>query len=165
MVNYTPGNILWEDGLVGDEHQPIWRRAATHTLHTSLILKASLEEHLHQETGLLLADNEALLQLEMEGSLLRMSEIAHRLILSRGGTTKVVDRLEEMGLVERRPDPDDRRATIVSITAAGRMARAEARRVIDSILEEMWAAHLTDAEAELLVAIMDRVAKANRDGG
>lgn len=153
---------MWEDGAVGDEHQPIWRRAATHTLHTSLILKASLEERLHQETGLLLADNEALLHLETEGSLLRMSEIAHRLILSRGGTTKVIDRLEEMGLVERRPDPADRRATIVSITAAGREARAGARRVIDSILEEMWAAHLTDAEAELLVDIMDRVAKANR---
>ena len=110
---------------MGDEQQPIWRRAATHTLHTSLILKASLEERLQEETGLLLADNEALLHLEMEGSLLRMSEIARRLILSRGGTTKVVDRLEAMGLVERQPDPDDRRATIVSITAAGREARAE----------------------------------------
>ncbi len=156
---------MWEDGVVGDEHQPIWRRAATHTLHTSLILKASLEERLQQQTGLLLADSEALLQLEMEGSLLRMSEIAHRLILSRGGTTKVVDRLEEMGLVERQPDPDDRRATIVSITDAGRKARAAARRVIDAILEEMWAAHLTDEEARLLVDIMDRVATANRGEG
>ena len=156
---------MWEDGAVGDENQPIWRRAATHTLHTSLILKASLEERLHEHTGLLLADNEALLHLEKEGSLLRMSEIAQRLILSRGGTTKVVDRLEEMGLVERRADPDDRRATIVSITDAGRNARAEARLVIDSILEEMWAAHLTEEEAELLVDIMDRIAKANRAEG
>jgi len=153
---------MWEDGVVGDENQPIWRRAATHTLHTSLILKASLEERLHEQTGLLLADNEALLHLEKEGSLLRMSEIAQRLILSRGGTTKVIDRLEEMGLVVRRPDPKDRRATTVSITAAGRQAQAEARRVIDTVLEEMWAAHLTDEEAGLLVEIMDRVARANR---
>ena len=165
MKNYILRNNLWEDGIVGDEHQPIWRRAATHTLHTSLILKASLEERLHEQTGLLLADNEALLNLETEGSLLRMSEIAHRLILSRGGTTKVIDRLEEMGLVERQPDPDDRRATTVSITAAGREARAAARQVIDAILEEMWAAHLTDEEAQLLVDVMDRVAKANRDAG
>ena len=150
---------------MGNEQQPIWRRAATHTLHTSLILKASLEERLHEQTGLLLADNEALLHLETEGSLLRMSEIAHRLILSRGGTTKVVDRLEEMGLAERRPDLEDRRATTVSITAAGRQARIEARQVIDVILEEMWAAHLNDEEARLLVDIMDRVAKANRGEG
>jgi len=150
---------------MGNEQQPIWRRAATHTLHTSLILKASLEERLHEQTGLLLADNEALLHLETEGSLLRMSEIAHRLILSRGGTTKVVDRLEEMGLAERRPDLEDRRATTVSITAAGRQARIEARQVIDAILEEMWAAHLNDEEARLLVDIMDRVAKANRGEG
>ncbi|MFC2176960.1 MarR family winged helix-turn-helix transcriptional regulator [Actinomycetota bacterium] len=165
MVNYIPGKVTWEDGVMGNEQQPIWRRAATHTLHTSLILKASLEERLHEQTGLLLADNEALLHLETEGSLLRMSEIAHRLILSRGGTTKVVDRLEEMGLAERRPDLEDRRATTVSITAAGRQARIEARQVIDAILEEMWAAHLNDEEARLLVDIMDRVAKANRGEG
>ncbi len=146
---------------MGERDHPIWRRAAAHTLHASLILKGSLEERLQEETGLLLADNEALLNLSAEGSLLRMSEIARRLILSRGGTTKVIDRLEEMGLVERRPDPEDRRATIVAITDAGRQSMAEARKVIDSILEEMWAEHITDEEAELLVEIMDRVLKAN----
>jgi len=127
-----------------------------------LILKASLEERLQEETGLLLADNEALLNLATEGSLLRMSEIARRLILSRGGTTKVIDRLEEMGLVERQPDADDRRATVVSITAAGRDAMAAARKVIDATLEQMWAAHLSDEEAQVLVDVMDRVLKANR---
>jgi DNA-binding MarR family transcriptional regulator len=147
--------------IVEKEQQPIWRRAAAHTLHSSLILKGSIEERLQEQTGLLLADNEALLNLSVEGSMLRMSEIARRLILSRGGTTKVIDRLEEMGLVERRPDPDDRRATIVSITTAGRDAMAAARKVIDATLEEMWAAHISDDEAQLLVDVMDRVLKAN----
>ena len=145
-----------------DEQQPIWRQAAAHTLHSSLILKASLEERLQEETGLLLADNEALLNLATEGSLLRMSEIAHRLILSRGGTTKVIDRLEEMGLVERQPDAADRRATVVSITTAGRDAMAAARKVIDANLERMWAAHLSDEEAQILVDVLARVLKANR---
>ena len=58
---------------MGEQDHPIWRRAAAHTLHASLILKASLEERLQEETGLLLADNEALLNLSAEGSLLRMS--------------------------------------------------------------------------------------------
>jgi DNA-binding MarR family transcriptional regulator len=126
-----------------------------------LLLKASLEERLQDETGLLLADNEALLNLSAEGSLLRMSEIAHRLILSRGGTTKVIDRLEEMGLVERSPDLGDRRATVVSITSEGREAIVAARKVIDATLEQMWAAHLSDEEAELLVKVMARVLEAN----
>lgn len=146
---------------MGKQEHPIWRRAAAHTLHSSLILKASLEERLQEQTGLLLADNEALLNLSTEGSLLRMSEIARRLILSRGGTTKVIDRLEKMGLVARSPDSEDRRATVVSITAAGREAMAAARKVIDATLEEMWAAHISDEEAQLLVDVLDRVLKAN----
>ena len=145
---------------MGDQEQPIWRRAATHTLHASLILKAALEERLHDATGLLLADNEALLNLEARGPL-RMSQLAHSLVLSRGGTTKVIDRLEHMGLVGREPDPDDRRATTVSITAAGRDAKAEARKVIDETLESMWKAHINDAEAEIMVEVMDRVLAAN----
>ncbi len=146
---------------MGHDQQPIWRRAATHTLHTSLILKATLEERLHEATGLLLADNEALLNLEASGSLLRMSEIAHRLVLSRGGTTKVIDRLEEMGLVERQPDPEDRRATVVVITTSGRDAMVAARKIIDATLEQMWATHISNEEAELMVEVMDRVLKAN----
>jgi DNA-binding MarR family transcriptional regulator len=146
---------------MGDHQQPIWRQAATHTLHASLILKAAMEAKLHEATGLLLADNEALLNLEARGSL-RMSELAHSLVLSRGGTTKVIDRLEDMGLVEREPDPDDRRATTVSITAEGRDAKEAARQVIDQTLESMWKAHISPAEAAMMVEVMDRVLAANR---
>ena len=137
------------------DHHPLWRRAATGTLHISLLLKARLEDALQEESDLLLADNEALLNLDVAP--LRMSDIAHRLILSRGGTTKVIDRLEQMGYVSRSPDPDDRRSTVVEITAAGRRAKAAARVVIDRELEAMWARHLTDAEAESMIAVMSRV--------
>ena len=138
--------------------QPLWRRAATHTLHTSLLLKALIEERLQDETRLLLADNEALLTLESAGDEpLRMSDIAERLILSRGGTTKVIDRLEVMEFVRRRPDPDDRRATIVEITDAGRAALVEARAVIDDALEAAWARHLSDDEARVIIDVMGRV--------
>ena len=142
---------------MGNDEQPLWRQAATHTLHTALLLKALLEEHLQEQTDLLLADNEALLNLAHADQPLRMSDIANRLILSRGGTTKVVDRLETMGYVERLPDPDDRRATVVDITDAGRDAMARARAVIDEGLKATWAEHVTDEEAAVIVDVMDRV--------
>jgi DNA-binding MarR family transcriptional regulator len=140
---------------MGKHDEPLWRRAATHTLHTSLLLKGMLEDALIERAGLLFADNEALANL-VEGEM-TMSEIADSLILSRGGTTKVVDRLEEMGYVERRPNAEDRRATIVTVTQAGREARARARVVIDAELEDMWARHISDEEAAILIDVADRV--------
>ncbi len=154
---------LCKNVAMGDLDQPLWRQAATHTLHTALILKAELEERLHGEVGLLLADNEALLNLSRGP--LRMTEISRRLILSRGGTTKVIDRLEELGYVRRSPDPDDRRATIVEITDDGLRAQAAARAVIDAGLESAWAQHLSDDEAEVVVAVMDRVVASHHDDG
>lgn len=46
----------------------------------------------------------------------RLSEVVVR---STGGMTQIVDRLERVGLVERSPDPSDRRKVIVGLTAAG----------------------------------------------
>jgi DNA-binding MarR family transcriptional regulator len=140
---------------------PLWRKAATSTLHAALMLRSDVEQRLQDEMGLLLADNEALLRLEAADGGLRMSEISESLVLSRGGTTKVVDRLEAMGLAERRADPEDRRATLVSITADGREALSRARPIIDAALHEGWGAHLSEAEAQMVVDIIERVREAN----
>ncbi len=144
-----------------DTDQPPWRRAATRTLHTSLVLKAILEEHLQLEAGMLLADNEALLNIGHSPEPLRMSEVAHLLILSPGGTTKVIDRLEEMGHVVRVPDPEDRRATLLSLTDSGKEAVLQNRKIIDAMLQKAWAGHVTDQEAAVLIEVMDRVMRAN----
>jgi DNA-binding MarR family transcriptional regulator len=140
---------------MGNSQQPLWHRAAAHTIHTSLLLKGMLEDALIARVGLLFADHEALLHLA-EGPL-SMSEVAERLVLSRGGATKVVDRLEEMGYVTRRPNTEDRRATIVEITETGRQTREKARTVIDEELEDMWARHISDEEARVLIEVADRV--------
>jgi DNA-binding MarR family transcriptional regulator len=142
---------------MGDQKQPLWRQAATHTLHASLLIKAELEQRLHDETGMLLADNEALLNVGHADQPLRMSDIASRLVLSPGGATKVIDRLEMMGYVTRSPDPNDRRATVIEITADGQEAMIRNREIIDTGLRAVWADHVTDDEAQLIVEVMDRV--------
>jgi DNA-binding MarR family transcriptional regulator len=60
-------------------------------------------------------------------------------MLSSGGITKRLDRLAEAGLIERRPDPADRRGTLVRLTRKGRSA-------IDRALE----GHLANEERLLL---------------
>jgi DNA-binding MarR family transcriptional regulator len=143
--------------VMGQDQQPLWRQAAAHSLHASFLLKAHIEEALQSELGLLLADNEAMLHLDHAETPPRMSDIAHRLILSPGGTTKVIDRLESMGYVIRKPDPTDRRATIVELTDDGREAMAQARKVIDQGLAAHWAIHVNDEESAVILEVMKRV--------
>jgi DNA-binding MarR family transcriptional regulator len=51
---------------------------------------------------------------------LNPTDLMEATMLSSGGMTKRLDRLVEAGLVERRPDPDDRRGTLVRLTRKGR---------------------------------------------
>ena len=53
-------------------------------------------------------------------------ELAASMMLSTGGTTARLDRLEKAGLVARSPDPDDRRGVLVRLTAKGRHIADEA---------------------------------------
>ncbi|GAA3456636.1 MarR family winged helix-turn-helix transcriptional regulator [Dactylosporangium matsuzakiense] len=50
---------------------------------------------------------------------MRLSELSEHLRIAPRSTTEVVDGLQERGLVERSPDPADRRATLVTLTPAG----------------------------------------------
>ncbi len=54
----------------------------------------------------------------------RPGVLAEHLRIAPRSVTDVVDALEQRGLVERRPDPGDRRATVLRLTAAGRKVRA-----------------------------------------
>jgi DNA-binding MarR family transcriptional regulator len=73
--------------------------------------------------------------LEEDG--LRMGEIARRARLSKQTMTTMVRLCERDGLVERRPDPDDGRATLVHLTAKARGFQPAAERVLASLEREV----------------------------
>ena len=58
---------------------------------------------------------------------LRLSELSEHLRIAARSTTEVVDALEERGLIERQPDPHDRRATLVALTDEGARVNAAIR--------------------------------------
>ena len=79
-----------------------------------------LERELQDEQRLALTDYDVLVQLAAAGDRrLRMSELADRLLLSRSGATRLVDRLVADGLVERVTCDTDRRGQWASLTDAG----------------------------------------------
>jgi DNA-binding MarR family transcriptional regulator len=82
---------------------------------------------------------------------LNPTDLMRSTLLSSGGMTKRLDRLEEAGLVERRPDPADRRGTLVRLTRRG-------RSLIDRALET----HL--ANEERLLALLSASERRALDG-
>jgi DNA-binding MarR family transcriptional regulator len=73
------------------------------------------------------AQARALVTLARRGTM-RPGELSDHLRIAPRSTTEVVDALEAHGLVERRPDPNDRRATLVEMTEAGTQAVVAIRR-------------------------------------
>ncbi|QNP68831.1 winged helix-turn-helix transcriptional regulator [Streptomyces roseirectus] len=65
----------------------------------------------------------------------RIQDIAEEFSITVGGTSKVVDRLEVAGLCERRANPNDRRSSIVDLTAEGRKLADGAVKVFEDELE------------------------------
>jgi DNA-binding MarR family transcriptional regulator len=85
--------------------------------------------------------------------------IAKDLGLDRTVMTHLIDELEAAGLVERRPDPADRRARQVLLTPAGRTAREAAASAITDVERSVLAA-LSDREADQFRALLHKLAGA-----
>lgn len=92
-----------------------------------------------------------------------IGELADHLRVEQPTITKMVRRLEPSGCVERRPDPDDGRRTLVSLTATGSEALAAARELWRQLDEETTAA-LTDAEQAELRRLLRQVRASLQDG-
>ncbi|RNF78169.1 MarR family winged helix-turn-helix transcriptional regulator [Streptomyces botrytidirepellens] len=86
--------------------------------------------------------------------------LAQDLILTSGGVTRLIDRMEEAGLVRRVPSPDDRRVTLVEATAEGEQTFVHAVDVHARIVERYYVAPVTAADRDRLTASLERITTA-----
>lgn len=98
-----------------------------------------------------------------EGQTLRMGDLAAATHQSAASMTGIVDRLLEGGLVERRPDPTDRRSVIVVLTPAGaqmlEQVRADRRQAVEVLLRT-----LSPQERTAFYEILGKLLKALEEG-
>jgi DNA-binding MarR family transcriptional regulator len=87
---------------------------------------------------------------------LSLSELADAVQVDAPYATLIVDSLEERGLVERRPDPADRRRKLVALTPAGTAAAQRAQHVIGQ--PPPGFARLSPAELDTLEGLVTRIA-------
>ena len=94
---------------LGEDNNPIFQEIAR--------FRAILFDNLLKSHGITMAQGWALVILSRENGL-SQSELADRLEIATVTTSKLIDRLETRGYVERRPNPGDRRSNLVFATAA-----------------------------------------------
>lgn len=130
-----------------------WRTLAA--LHG--MLDAELERALQRDHKLSVVEYTVLDALDrQDGWHMRMAQLARAAALSSSAATRLVNRLEERGLLERFLCPDDRRGIYTQVTDAGRQLLTAARPTHDTTLEaSLEQARLIPELAPLVHALGD----------
>ncbi|MBT2501289.1 MarR family transcriptional regulator [Curtobacterium sp. ISL-83] len=119
--------------------------------HASLVAQLSARAGVH-ETGF------RALMLISDTGYSTPTELAGFLGLTSGAVTNMVDRLTASGLVERRPNPADRRGSLIRLTPAGTRVVDDARGRLSTLLLAV-----SDAHGQDLAAVLDDLANALLD--
>ncbi len=134
-------------------HQVAWRSLArTHAAVSGRVQEALTEAGLPP-----LAWFDVLSTVAENDGRMKMGELAEALIITRGGLTKLVDRLVKAGLLERVFCESDRRVSYASLLPAGAELLNEMLPVVSGELQVAFAANITRDEAEQLTGTLERV--------
>ncbi len=136
-----------------------WTPAWMGFIRTHARLWDRVEAHMKRDTGLTMPRYDVLMQIDLAGGRLGLTELASTIILSPSGLSKLLDRMEATGLLLREPDPQDARSTYARITPAGRSLVRKARRSHHEWLQRNFADALDDRDVSDLVRIMDRISE------
>ena len=150
MATNTPAKTDVLDGIVQDMHDLYPRLEVTglpivgRVLRLARYLESRREVQLG-EYGLTVPDFDVLATMRRQAGnqAINIRKLQRSMMLSSGGTTKRLDRLENAGHIERLPDPNDRRGVLIRLTPDG-------LSLIDDILPAV-----TRAENELVTTVID----------
>jgi len=129
----------------------LWLRLLTCTT----LIEGEIRRRLREEFHVTLPRFDLMAQLDKSPNGMTLGELSKRMMVSNGNVTGLAERLVVLGLLDRRPAPNDRRAQIVSLTPEGRRAfRAMARAHEDWIAEIF--ADLGPSQVEPLMRLLAR---------
>lgn len=127
-------------------------------LEAQIAVGAALSRHAVEPAGLDPGTADLIVRLaQAPGHSLRGVDIANQLLINPARASRLIDRAETAGLVERRLDPDDRRAQRVELTSAGEAkARVFAPLMLDVLGEAVFRA-FTESELDALQGLLGRL--------
>ena len=135
----------------------VWARLLRGHAATTRALSAQL----YAEHGLTINDYEALLLLSRaEGGRMRRVDLVAQTLLTASGITRLLDGLEQAGLVERAACATDRRVAYAVITEAGRKRLAAASKSHLAAVRAFFERRFTRDELEQLATLLGRLPEA-----
>ena len=91
---------------------------------------------------------------------LRPTELAERVLITKSGLTRLLDRLVQRGYIERRACASDRRGQLIVLTAEGRHAFRRATPIVVRAIGAIFAERFTERDIDALRSACDRIASA-----
>jgi MarR family transcriptional regulator, multiple antibiotic resistance protein MarR len=85
----------------------------------------------------------------------RVADLASAFAIGVGTTSKIVDRLEKQGWVERRPNPANRRSSLLALTPAGESVVSRAEPVWQTAIQQILGGAVTPDELTALSLVLD----------
>ncbi|WP_316783235.1 MarR family winged helix-turn-helix transcriptional regulator [Streptomyces sasae] len=127
-------------------------------------LEQRIDSALRRECGISHTMLEVLIRLcRRPGEEVSQRQLADDLTLTSSGTTRLIDRMEEAGLVRRVPSPGDRRVALVEPTDEGRTAFLGAAAVHARVVEEFFVRPLSAGDYAQLTGALSAIDRALRD--
>ncbi|MEN3291710.1 MAG: hypothetical protein V7642_963 [Burkholderiales bacterium] len=151
----TTGQVFdLETRLTQDHHQSLklWLRMLSCTVR----IENEIRARLRSEFGITLPRFDLMAQLERHPQGLRMGELSKRMMVTGGNITSITDQLEQEKLVVRVPDPNDRRAYSVKLTAAGRRTFKRMAEVHEGWITELLSG-VSKADKAQLIQLLSQV--------
>jgi MarR family transcriptional regulator, transcriptional regulator for hemolysin len=147
-------------GVAPEPGAPGWRRVESALMATARRIREVYDHHL-AEWGVNLTQAGVLAYLEEFGPV-SQTKIAAHLGRGRAATGVTIDGLDARGLVERQPDPEDRRVWLIHLTDRGQ-ALIKPITQVDELLREELRSGMSRADRLALVELLQRVQSNLRD--
>ena len=124
---------------------------------SALALLDMLDSDAQRSLGIPMQFYDVLVHLEETPDGLRMNELADKILYSKSGLTRVVDRMEKAGLVRRYVPENDRRSIFVLPTAKGRQTMEEARARHHQWIDENFSRLLAETDIRAITRAFDKL--------
>ena len=124
---------------------------------SAMALMDVLDSELQDAVGIPQRWYDVLVHTEESPNGIQMTELADRILYSKSGFTRVIDRMEAAGLVRRVRPPNDRRSILVLPTEKGTKTLERARRHHRDGIQRHFSEHLSDTDVKALTHALEKI--------